>query len=95
MDEFEMVTEILARVRRTETRLTKLGIQLGVDLTDQKVRIALTNESPPFVEVSGLDVSLQDILAFCGKRGIMGVVTVTYRNRLLGNVLPLIEKENV
>jgi hypothetical protein len=91
----EMLMEILKRVRRIETRLTKFGIQQGYDLTDGKERCTLTHVDPPVVDIANGDVSFQDVLAFVGKRGIVGIVIVTFQGHLIGNVTPVVKKEPV
>ncbi len=82
------VPETLQRVRRIETRLMRLCSSLGVDPTSDKVRVTFVGNQPSTtVEVSGLDVSYGDLLAFCRRSGISGqAVVVMFRGRLIGSV---------
>ena len=80
------IDEILIRTRRMETRLTGLAIALNVDVTAGKQRVQPLCTSPGMVDVSGLDVSFGDVLAFCRRSGINGLVTVMCGDQLIGSV---------
>lgn len=85
--------EVLQRVRRIETRLTRLARALGVSVMDDDSRIIVIKEHPPLLEVNGLDVSFGDVLAFCKKSGINGIVTLNYKGQLLGSTITFKEVE--
>ncbi len=86
--------ETLQRVRRIETRLTRLCIHQGVDPSPERTRITLLNADPPVVTVAGLDISFADILTFCKISNIVKITTVMYRGLVLGSVVPPTEAAN-
>jgi hypothetical protein len=73
-----------SRLRRVETRLTKLAIAQDIDVTDGKERVvmALSGE----VAVTGLDVSLGDLVDFLKKSGIRSSVVVVHNGESLATV---------
>jgi len=93
-DALKAVMETSQRTIRIETRLMRLCSALNVDPTDGKVRIIVLSPMPrPMVEVAGYDVSYGDLLAFCRKSGINGIVTVMCRSKVLGSVMAPAEQE--
>jgi hypothetical protein len=84
----DSVQEILDRARRIETRLMRLCAAMGVDPTRDKARVTTLRLTPDQVlDVTGLDVSFGDILAFCRKSGIRGLCAVQCRGEIIGTVL--------
>jgi len=85
--------ELLDRARRIETRLMRLCTAMGVDATQGKVRVVVVQMLPSVVlDVTGLDVSYGDLLAFCRRSGIKGLCAVHFQGRSLGTVL--VEEES-
>lgn len=85
-DYIDKETETLQRVRRVETRLTKLGKLLGHDLTKDKERMARHGDDWASIEIGGLDVSISDILTFCRNTGMLHVVTITHKGQTVGHI---------
>lgn len=83
-----MLQEILARATRTETRLTRLCVAMGVDAFRGANRMTLVNDNPPLINLVGLDTTLADILAFCRTQPIIdGVVTLTHNGQVVASVV--------
>lgn len=78
--------ELIQRTTRIETRVTRGFKALGIDVMDDSKKVALVASDPPILEMSGLDVSFGDVLAFCRKSGISGIVTVVFKGHLYGSV---------
>ena len=81
----EVLDGVAQRVKRLETRFMRLCDALHVDPTEGKVRVV--ELAPNMVEVSALDVSMGDVLAFCRKSGINRIATIMYRGKVLGSVM--------
>ena len=80
------ILECVQRCRRMETRLTLLCMHQGLDPTN-KSRIQVVSTEPPFVELSGYDVSIGDILTGVKAAGIVkGIVTILHKGALVGNI---------
>ena len=79
--------EILKRVRRIETRQMKMAEHLGLDPTKGRDRITQVANAPIVLDVSGLDVSIGDLVDFCRKSGITRTVLLECRGRLLGEFI--------
>lgn len=92
-NDYSETSETVQRLRRIETRLTKLAKALGVDVTQEKSSI-MTTTNPSILEVGGLDVSFGDLLAFCRRSGINGIVTVMFQGRQLGSAVVFKEVEH-
>jgi hypothetical protein len=72
--------EILRRVRRIETRQMKLAEAQGVNPNDVRDKVMLGG-TPGTLDITGLDVSLGDMLDFCRKSGITERVWVYHQGR--------------
>ena len=78
--------EVTKRVRRIETRLTKLCGALGIDSGRDRERVVVVSKAPLVLEVAGFDVSVGDLLDACRKSGISGVATLRCKGRTLGTI---------
>jgi hypothetical protein len=82
-----MLQEILARATRTETRLTRLCVAMGVDAFRGANRLTLVRATPPLVELVGLDTTIADILAFCRTQSIIAPeVAIMHAGQIVGSV---------
>jgi len=75
-------------MRRMETKMTTLCIQAGIPepLTKQQ-RVTVIAKDPTFVELSGLDVSISDVLTGVKGAGIVtGIVTMLHKGALVGSI---------
>jgi hypothetical protein len=80
----DVQTEILQRVRRIETRQMVIAKGMGLD-PKGTVRVTLSSTG---LNVTGLDVSLGDLLDFCRKSGIKEPIRLWYRKMHIGDLAP-------
>ena len=78
--------ELLQRTRRIETRLMKLCGHLGFDPSRDKERVVVKRVDPLVLDLTGLDVSLGDLLDACRKCAITSTMTVECKGVLLATI---------
>lgn len=83
----EVLLEVLQRTRRTETKVTALAKGLNIEVMNGEDKVRLLQEDAKIVEVSGRDVSFSDVIAFCRRSGISGIMTVSHNGKILGSVM--------
>src|SRR5574337_292792 len=76
--------EIVKRARRMETRLMRIATGLGLDPARDKDRVAITSVAPFVLELTGMDVSIGDLVDRCRKSGISQPALIRYKGRVLG-----------
>jgi len=79
--------EVVQRARRIETRLMKLCVFLGVDPTRERDRVIVKKVDPLTLDLSGLDVSMGDLLDDCRKYDITHSVLIECKGVLLASIL--------
>ena len=82
------VNEVLDRVRRIETKITKGFAKLGVTTVEEGDRMGVISIDPPVIELRGLDVPLIDVLTFCRRFRITSITTLMYNRVVVGSVVP-------
>ena len=83
-----VLQEILQRVSRIETRLTRLCLRMGLDPTS-KVRVAVLSTRPAQLAVSGLDVSLGNLLDGYRRSGITVDVDIVLNGTVIATFHPI------
>jgi len=78
--------EVVQRMRRIETRLMKLCVFMGLDPTRERDRVIVKRVSPLTLDLSGLDVSMGDLLDACRKTGITHQVLIEHKGVLLATI---------
>jgi hypothetical protein len=78
----DALQEISQRVNRIETRLTSLCLHMGLDPT-KKTRVEVLSLDPPRLAVSGLDISLANLLDGYRRSGITVAVEVVLNGAVI------------
>lgn len=88
LNDHETLQRVLQIAARTETRMVRLSKGLGVDvMLDDRPRMVLLSLNPPLIELTGLDTTISDVLAFCRKEGIVArIVTLMHNGQVVGSV---------
>jgi hypothetical protein len=79
--------EVLQRARRIETRLMKLCNFLGLDPARDRDRVIVKKLTPLTLDLSGLDVSIGDLLDTCRRESITHTVMVEHKGVLLATII--------
>jgi hypothetical protein len=77
--------EVLQRMRRIETRLTRLCVHVGLDPTRDRDRVAVKQTDPLTLDLTGMDVSIGDLLDACRKHAITHTL-IEYRGVLIATL---------
>ena len=82
------IGEVLQRVRRIETRQMKLAQAQGIDPSNRRDKLTIVSYArfPVVAELSGMDVSIGDVLDTCRKSGITTVLSLKYQGRYVGQI---------
>jgi hypothetical protein len=84
-DALNCTEEMIARTRRIETRVTRLCLHVGLDPTDGVPKVTLAGGS---LAVTGYDVTLATLFAFCRKEGILGNILLTHNGKVIAQLSP-------
>jgi hypothetical protein len=79
----EVLQEVQARSRRTETRLMRLCGHFGVDPANKDRCRTVASDT---IEVSAMDVSLGDCLTYCQQKGLIGTIRVMHGDVMIGTL---------
>jgi hypothetical protein len=83
----DALQEISQRVNRIETRLTSLCLHMGLDPT-KKTRVEVLSLDPPRLAVSGLDISLANLLDGYRRSGITVAADVVLNGTVIASFHP-------
>jgi hypothetical protein len=77
--------EVLSRVRRIETRLTRLCMHMNADVLGAKPPILPM--SGPCLNLPGLDTTIGECLTFAKANGTIGEISLYHNGNVVGSIV--------